>query len=245
MRFLKKSQLSSHNVKDNGVAIDINGQVIFDTTNVMLVPKGATSDRPLSPVNGHLRYNTTINQLEGYQNSAWRSVRFKEATTITQQNLGTGDYVETTFGPLNPVPTAAQNAIVLVENVFQISNTNYTMVQNPANVTASIISFTSGVNLITSGSTALVDFAAKGFRPGQKIMISGSSSNNGLKEIVSVTSTTLETVEALINEAAGLNVSIIGRASDDLTPYTAGYYFVFGEAVPVGKDVTVLHGFDS
>ena len=57
---------------------------------------------------------------------------------IVQQNLGTGAGTETTFGLLNsgdtdfPIPASAASVIVLVENVFQISTTNYTLVQNPS-----------------------------------------------------------------------------------------------------------------
>ena len=58
-----------------------------------------------------------------------------------------------------PVPVAAENVLVFVENVFQISTTNYTLEQNPSG-------------------------------------------------------------------------------------YAAGWYVVFGTAVPTGKPVTVLHNFD-
>jgi len=178
MKFLKKQNLSRKNIEDDSLAVDINGQVIMDTTNVLLVPKGrgpfladgvtpdpaGASQRPASPVNGHIRYNTSNNQLEAYQNSAWRNIRFKESATISKQTFGPGDDDETTFGLLSPVPTSADAIIVLVENVMQISTTNYTLVQNPS---------------------------------------------------------------------AGPNA-----------PYAPGWYLVFSEAVPLGKSITVLHGFD-
>lgn len=164
MQFLKRLVLAPRNIKDTSVAVDVNGQVLLETTNVMLVPKGDTASRPISPTNGHVRYNTDLNEFEAYQNSAWRNLRFKEATTITQQTFGPGDAVETTFGTLSPVPTAAQNVIVLIENVMQIANTNYTLVQNP----------------------------------------------------------------------------VAGPGA----PYAAGWYLVFTSPVPLGKEVTVLHGFD-
>lgn len=141
MRFLKASTLSRKNVKNDDVAVDINGQIILGTTNMMLVPKGTTLQRATSPVAGHLRFNTTNGEFEVYQNGAWRNLRFKESSGITQQAIGTGDDIETKFGPLNPAPPAlvesgatwgGQNLIVLVENVFQIHNTNYTIEQNPS-----------------------------------------------------------------------------------------------------------------
>ena len=61
----------------------------------------------------------------------WGEIRKKEPTNIVQQNLGNGDASETVFGPLVngdanfPVPSAARNILVFVENVFQIATTNY------------------------------------------------------------------------------------------------------------------------
>lgn len=144
MRFLKKQQINFRNVSDDGIAFQITGEVTMDTENVLLVPKGPLTMRPgelntkTLPVNGHIRYNTTLDQFEVYQANAWRALRFKEPTTVTQQNLGPGDSVQVYFGPLNPPPPEVsesggswgpQNLIVLIENVFQISVTNYTVVQ--------------------------------------------------------------------------------------------------------------------
>lgn len=140
MRLIKAQNTNLRNVYGKGVRYDINDQVIVDSTNTMLIPKGTTAERPTSPANGHLRYNTSTDQFEVYQNSAWRNVRFKEPNQdpgIVQQNLGLGDTVEVYFGPLDsgdtdyPVPAAGQNVLVFVENVFQIHNTNYTLTQNP------------------------------------------------------------------------------------------------------------------
>ena len=155
MKFLKKLQLAKKNLTDDRIAVDANSLVYFESTNAMKLPIGTTNQQPgqsentiTSPANGMVRYNSSTNQLEAYQNSAWRNVRFKEATTITQQTAGTGDGAETKFGPLIPVPTAAQNVLVLVENVMQVATTNYTLVQNPGGYAAGwYISFTSAVPL--------------------------------------------------------------------------------------------------
>jgi len=44
---------------------------VFGGTGFMLIPKGTTAERPVSPANGYMRYNTTTNQFEGYQGGAW------------------------------------------------------------------------------------------------------------------------------------------------------------------------------
>ena len=113
---------------------------IIDGTKALVVPAGTTAERPSTPANAQLRYNTDNNEFEVYEAGAWKNLRYQEPNPvgIVQQNLGVGDGTETTFGILNsgdtdfPTPASAQSVIVLVENVFQISTTNYTLVQNPS-----------------------------------------------------------------------------------------------------------------
>lgn len=140
MRFLKQQSTNTRGAIASGIRYDVNNQAVVDGTQAIVVPLGTTSERPSSPTNGQLRYNTTNNEFEVYENSEWKNLRYNEPNPvgIVQQNLGTGDGTETTFGVLNsgdtdfPTPAAAQNVLVFVENVFQISTTNYTLVQNPS-----------------------------------------------------------------------------------------------------------------
>lgn len=152
MRLLKAQNTNLRSITGKGVQYSIQDEVIVDSSNTMLIPKGTQAERPNSPTNGHLRYNTDDNEFEFYANGAWREVRYKEPNQvgITQQNLGNGDASETIFGPLDsgdsdfPVPDAAQNVLVFVENVFQISGTNYNLVQNPTGfATGYYLEFTS------------------------------------------------------------------------------------------------------
>jgi hypothetical protein len=48
-----------------------SGNVSMTSTGFMLIPAGTTGQRPVSPVNGQIRYNTTTAQFEGYQGGAW------------------------------------------------------------------------------------------------------------------------------------------------------------------------------
>jgi hypothetical protein len=138
MRFIKSQTTNLRSVKGKGVKYDINDNIILDSNKVVIIPKGTTSERPVFPESGSIRYNTAKNTLESYANGIWKTLRFQEPATITQQNLGTGDANETFFGPLDsgdpdyPIPATQKNVLVFIENVFQISGTNYFLTQNPA-----------------------------------------------------------------------------------------------------------------
>lgn len=140
MRLIKRQTTNLRSITGPGVRYDENDQVIMDSKKGLLVPKGDESQRPFYPENGYVRYNTDDEQLEAYQNGAWREIRFKEPNQdpgIVVQSLGVGDASETDFGPLDsqdtdfPIPAAEQNVLVFVENVYQLPTTNYTLKQNP------------------------------------------------------------------------------------------------------------------
>ena len=129
MRFVKKLQLNPKLIEDKSVSVAANGHVVMDTTYALKVPTGNTAQRPASPENGQIRYNTDTNEMEVYVNNAWEINRTDRPATVTVQTLGTGDAVDQEFGPLSPVPATAANILVLVENVVQIASVNYTMIQ--------------------------------------------------------------------------------------------------------------------
>lgn len=236
MKFLKRNQLNGRNVKDNRIAVEITDEVKLDTENVLLIPNGPTTSRPgesgtlTSPVEGHIRYNTTDHEFEGRQGTpdAWRKFRFKEPALITQQNLGNGDAAEIYFGPLDsgysdyPYPelTTPQNLFVLIENVYQISTTNYTLVDAPVS-TISVAKTDGNPTLITSEATdSMVGATVTGTG------ISGTVT--GVSPGVSLT----------------LNSNATGSGTVNVTVTRSGRFVEFTSAVPYGKPVTVIHGFD-
>ena len=82
------TQLNVDNIQLNGNDIsttDTNGNLtvtpngtgyaVFSGTQAILIPKGNnTTQRPGTPVSGMFRFNTTSNEFEGYNGSAWSSV---------------------------------------------------------------------------------------------------------------------------------------------------------------------------
>jgi len=252
MRYLRQHVLNRRSPSDSRVKIDMTDSIVMDTSNNMLMPRGTTAERPVSPVNGMMRYNTTTEQVEVYQSSSWRSFRFKESTAITQQTLGPGDDVTRHFGPLNPAPPTTtesgssygpQNLLVYIDTVPQIPNTNFVLIQNPCVAIGTILSFDSVTKRITSSNTSVINFVTQSFHADQTITVTGSTSNNGTYTIVSVAASYIEVAEALVTESEGASVTVTAG-------YTSGWYVKFNAAVPASGDlgqplyITVLHGFD-
>lgn len=160
MKFLKTQNTSRYALADNAFRVNPYGRYIMDGTGALRLPKGTTAQRPqLSGVstpegaNGYIRYNTTIDSvtgqhigLEAYINGSWEVVRAPGSATITKQTLGPGDYVDDVFGPLIIVPSSADNILVFVENVFQISTTNFLLEQNTISGTGAEIAAASMIN---------------------------------------------------------------------------------------------------
>ena len=117
MRFLKRQTLDRRSASNTTLYSDparANVYIAPTGNGSVVIPVGNTASRPGSPVNGMMRYNTDVvsgGEVEIYQNGNWRSLRFKESTGITQQNLGAGDSNNIYFGPLSPAPpsTVASN----------------------------------------------------------------------------------------------------------------------------------------
>ena len=148
MRLIKQQTTNLRRIQptSKGVKDDIDDQIVMVSERALKVPTGPIAQRPgeagiaTTAAVGQVRYNTTDQQLEAYQNGAWREVRFKEPNQdpgIVWQNLGVGNVAadETVFGELQsndpdyPVPASANNIIVMIENVVQIPTTNYTIHQ--------------------------------------------------------------------------------------------------------------------
>lgn len=50
------------------------GDILLSGTGYLDLPSGTTVQRPATPVNGMVRYNTTLSQVEAYAASAWQQV---------------------------------------------------------------------------------------------------------------------------------------------------------------------------
>ena len=235
MRFLKTQTLNRRALYDDRLVITTLDAIVMNTPKNLLIPKGVESNRPGTPINGMIRYNTDTDQFEGYQAGAWRRFRFKEASAITQQNLGAGNGTEVYFGPLNPAPPATvqsggtwggQNLLVVVENVLQLHSANYTVVQNPtlgaetySPVTS--VALSSGATVLyfntalvatgASGATGTVTltFSTRAFAPfsvGSTIVVTGFSPS-GYNGTFTVSACTTSSVSYTNSTTATMTVS--------------------------------------
>lgn len=137
--------------------------------DAMLIPKGATGDRPTG-VSGYLRFNTSTTEFEGYNGTAWASVGgaalsndtstatnvyplFAAATTGTASTLYTSNakyLYKPSTGELSVSAPRASNGIVV--NSATIS-ANYTIATGDNAMSAGPVSVASGVTVtVSSGS---------------------------------------------------------------------------------------------
>ena len=100
----------------------VNSIVAFNATNSILLPAGSLGQRPSTGVTGMLRFNTTNNYLEVFDNANWIAVASENFTVITDQQFnGTGS--QTVFTLTGNATTAG--TIVSINGVQQIPVTAY------------------------------------------------------------------------------------------------------------------------
>jgi hypothetical protein len=238
MKFLKTKNISQFSINDRALIYYPAGngpgnRVVVNANGGMMLPKGTTAQRPQltsvrqpTDANGTIRYNTTIPALEAYVGGAWVTVASPFAAAITKQTLGPGDGTSTIFGPLNATfapsyAASADNVLVLVENVMQISTTNFTINQNPS---------TTGTGAEINASTL-------------------TSANNGSEYIItSAGTTTFTSFGAAANTQGTVFTKSGGTITGSGKVRETGYYLTFTSAVPapgVGGDVfvTVYYGY--
>jgi hypothetical protein len=82
------------------------------TSGSVKIPTGSTAQRDVTPISGYFRFNTTTNQFEGYNGTAWgavgggatggvnNSVFYENDTTITQNYTITSGKNAMSAGPI-------------------------------------------------------------------------------------------------------------------------------------------------
>lgn len=237
MKFIKRLALDRSDQQSNRFAVEADDRIVTTSKVSLQLPVGETSDRP-SPVDGQIRYNTTINDTEIYNATGtglgWEKVKTNRQGTITPQNLGVGNYLNSVFGPLsyNVDITKPQNVLVFIENVFQIPTTNYTLqLGSSVGVSKNVVGLTSvGTSTIVLNSVADVLI-------GETLTAAAGLS----------VGTTVTNVITATNSIVISPVTVGALADGELVtfavPESTSRYVKFTDAVPA-KQVFVLLGFD-
>ena len=96
----------------------------MNATTSFLQPVGNTAQRPATGVTGMLRFNTTLNAVEVYDNVEWKSVGVQEITVITDDQFAGDD--STVAFTLSEESTTS-GTIVAINGIQQIPTTAYSV----------------------------------------------------------------------------------------------------------------------
>jgi hypothetical protein len=91
------------------------------TTDSIMIPVGTTGERPGSAATGMIRFNTTLDNLEFYDSSAWTTAG--TSFTVITANTQSGDGSTTAF--TLPETGTTAGTIVSINGVVQIPTTAY------------------------------------------------------------------------------------------------------------------------
>ena len=91
-------------------------------TDAIFVPSGTTAQRPGTPSNGYLRYNSDDAQFEGYADGAWGAIAGSGSGSAIEPQIFAGDGSTVNF-TLTSAPTSENNLLVFIDGAFQAQNT--------------------------------------------------------------------------------------------------------------------------
>src|SRR5210317_2117102 len=131
-------------------------------TDAIFVPSGTTAQRPGTPSNGYLRYNSDDAQFEGYADGEWGAIAGSGSGSAIEPQIFAGDGSTVDF-TLTSAPTSENNLLVFIDGVFQaqdsysVSGTTLTFSTAPANTRVITVyhvrSSVSGANMIVDSMT--------------------------------------------------------------------------------------------
>jgi len=149
---------------------DTTALLTIGGTGALEVPSGTTANRPSGPANGGLRYNSDINNIEGFVNSSWTTIATGTTTlTLTGDVTGTGaGSITTSLATVNAsvgtfaVQTVNAKGLVTAATNLTGDATSSGSALTLATVNASIGTFTSVTVNAKGLVTAATDMTASG-----------------------------------------------------------------------------------
>jgi hypothetical protein len=229
MKFVKRLNLNPRRPFSTNFAVELDGRIKTDSVAELQLPAGTSAQRVQNYNNGQIRYNQDLNEIEAYVNGTWEILRTRRQGNIQFQNIATGDYISSVYGPLSVRldPTKPQNVMLYVDNVYQIPSVNYNLVNDFVQTKATVGVTNPGVTSVT-----LVDH--------NDIQVGSSVNGTGVAPGTTVVSLSTTTTAVRISSAT---LGIINAGSFLTFAFSTGTYAVFTSAVPA-KPIYALIGFD-
>jgi hypothetical protein len=149
------------NTASFGAATQVTNAIVnFATTTSIKMPAGTTGQRPAVGVTGMVRFNSTTNSLELYDNSAWIPVGSTVFTVIAdEQFAGDGSTVAFTLLTSQTTPSCivSINGVVQIPTIaYSVSTTTLTFTEAPAAgdvIDVRELTTTTTVNSLSNGTT--------------------------------------------------------------------------------------------
>jgi hypothetical protein len=104
-----------------------NQQIGFGNASIR-IPVGDSTERPVVPDFGQIRFNTDSAKVEYYDGTVWAVVSKQGDATVVVDSF-TGNGSTSVYTMTNQVSDADQ-ILVFVGNIYQIPTTNYTVAGN-------------------------------------------------------------------------------------------------------------------
>jgi hypothetical protein len=174
-------------------------------TGAVNLPKGGTGQRPVSPANGDLRYNTDTATFEGYANSVWGSITTGSGVT----SIATGNGLQ--GGPITSTGTISIDTTIVATLADTQTLTNKTIsgssntLSNIANSSLTNSSVTyNGVTVALGASGTITASTTAALTVGTGLQLnSGTTFDGSTAKTISIDSTvaTLTGTQTLTNKS--------------------------------------------
>lgn len=136
--------------------VSITSDPIIPGTAKVRLPTGTTGQRPVTPVAGDMRYNSTTGYVEGYQNSVWTQLGIPNDSSITTSKISTLAVANTPgyiYG-LNMSNNSSDSSNDIDIAIGVACSSDYSVMMNlSSSITIQID--VSGVNGLDTGSVAM------------------------------------------------------------------------------------------